>query len=149
MKKCPNCNRTDVEFSKHSKRTDGLQVYCKICCKEMNAAHYRNGYRKVQSLINKNRRNKIKSKINNYKNSIGCPCGEKEACCLDFHHTGKDKERNISRMVCEQAAWEKVELEIRKCVVVCSNCHRKIHAKKYPTWYLWSVSPGSEASLQN
>ena len=54
-------------------------------------------------------------------------CGESESVCLDFHHIDpneKDftigKHRNKSR--------ENLLKEIQKCVVLCANCHRKLHA---------------------
>ena len=58
--------------------------------------------------------------------SSGCvKCGEKEQVCLDFHHLG-DKDRTIAQM--RGMGDDRVREEISKCVVVCSNCHRKIHA---------------------
>lgn len=104
--------------------------------KTLNAIHYKNAYKEVQNEINRLRRFDLKNKINEYKTTVGCPCGEKEACCLDFHHVNQDKESSIAQLTSEQASWERIELEIKKCIVVCSNCHRKIHAKKYPGWFI-------------
>lgn len=44
---------------------------------------------------------------------------------MDFdHRVGSDKSMDVSRMTgC--GSWKKLELEISKCDVVCSNCHRK------------------------
>lgn len=51
-------------------------------------------------------------------------CLENEPMCLDFHHLyGKDK--NISSM--RGMNDDRVKAEIAKCVVLCSNCHRKVH----------------------
>lgn len=56
-------------------------------------------------------------------------CGYKKTpWALQFHHkdpNGKDfgiSQRGHSR------AWEKVKLELEKCVLVCANCHHEIHA---------------------
>jgi len=77
-------------------------------------------------------RETIRGFINN-KKSDGCLyCDETEICCLDFHHLDKtSKERGIGD-ICGRRMWsiEKLEKELKKCVVVCSNCHRKIHAGK-------------------
>ena len=56
----------------------------------------------------------------------GCTqCGESTPVCLDFHHVG-DKDMEVSKM------WgmndERVRKEIEKCILLCSNCHRKVHA---------------------
>jgi len=61
------------------------------------------------------------------RKSLGCAiCGEKDNRCLDFHHTS-GKEMNISRSVRLCLSKERIISEIDKCVVVCANCHRKIH----------------------
>ena len=55
-------------------------------------------------------------------------CGyDKYYGALEFHHidpTKKDFQisTNLSR------AWEKLKKELDKCILVCSNCHRELHA---------------------
>ena len=47
---------------------------------------------------------------------------------LDFHHIDASKKsfglsaRGVTR------AWDKVKAEADKCVLVCANCHRELHA---------------------
>lgn len=56
----------------------------------------------------------------------GCTqCSEKEPAVLDFHHLG-DKDVNVSTML----AMSRIRIlaEIAKCIVLCANCHRKVHA---------------------
>lgn len=54
-------------------------------------------------------------------------CGETEAVCLDFHHKDPtEKDFTISQH--RNKSKENLLKEIEKCVCVCSNCHRKIHA---------------------
>lgn len=43
---------------------------------------------------------------------------------MDFDHARGTKVNNLSRMVNRALKWEKVEAEIEKCDLVCSNCHR-------------------------
>ncbi len=60
--------------------------------------------------------------------SRGCVvCGEDFPGCLDFHHTdpGK-KEFGVSRILHHSSG--SVMKEVSKCVVLCANCHRKLHA---------------------
>lgn len=55
-------------------------------------------------------------------------CGEKDSYVLDFHHIdGSTKDLAISR--CSYSGWskDKILAEIKKCEILCSNCHRKIH----------------------
>lgn len=45
---------------------------------------------------------------------------------LDFHHLdSKKKDFNISGGT---KSFERLKPEIDKCVLVCANCHREIHA---------------------
>lgn len=54
-------------------------------------------------------------------------CGESEPVCIDFHHINPtEKEFTIGR--CRSRSKEWLSKEISKCVCLCSNCHRKVHA---------------------
>lgn len=44
---------------------------------------------------------------------------------MDFHHL-EDKDGTIARMVLS-GSKSKIEAEIAKCVLICSNCHRIRH----------------------
>lgn len=47
---------------------------------------------------------------------------------LDFHHIdGKTKEFGVSLDGITRS-WKRVEKELSKCILVCANCHREIHA---------------------
>ena len=60
----------------------------------------------------------------------GCKfCDEDDPVVLDFHHPYQDKEFAVSNALGEKA-WEVILREIKKCIVVCANCHRRIHAGK-------------------
>ena len=53
-------------------------------------------------------------------------CGyDKCIAALDFHHIdGKMKDYEISKII---SNWVKMKQEIKKCVLLCSNCHREEH----------------------
>jgi hypothetical protein len=81
----------------------------------------------AQRRYSSERRRRFRDFLNDYKSKIGCSfCGEDEPCCLCFHHL-KDKTESVSILVC-RASMEKIIEEIRKCIVVCHNCHARIHA---------------------
>jgi hypothetical protein len=47
---------------------------------------------------------------------------------LDFHHIDEStKEFGLSQRSLTRS-WEKILIELKKCVLVCANCHREIHA---------------------
>ena len=57
-------------------------------------------------------------------------CGESEPVCLDFHHKDpNDKDFTIGKH--RNKSREHLQLEINKCVCLCANCHRKVHAGIY------------------
>lgn len=79
--------------------------------------------------------NERRRAINAIKVASGCgnpDCewkGQYTAAILDFHHIDRDtKSFSLSRFTTRK--WVDVLDEMKKCVVVCSNCHRKIHAEK-------------------
>ncbi len=73
------------------------------------------------------RRKEIRKFINDIKNKKGCKyCTENNFKCLDFDHINPSKkEYSISWMCGNGYSRERILLEITKCDVVCSNCHRK------------------------
>ena len=128
-KQCPACGKTKQksDFSKNAARYDGLQAQCKQCKKASDAKHYSENKEK-QLQRNKDNRKACLQEVAEYKAKSGCKvCGERESCCLDFHHPNDDKETGVSVLACA-ACRNKLWKEIAKCVVVCANCHRKIHA---------------------
>lgn len=64
-----------------------------------------------------------------YKGSKCSICGyDKCTQALEFHHLNmSEKEFSISdrNLICD---WEIIQSELDKCILVCSNCHREIHA---------------------
>jgi hypothetical protein len=63
------------------------------------------------------------------KASLKCErCGENHPACLEFHHRDQaKKDCEVSKMV-RTSSIERILEEIAKCDVLCSNCHRKLHA---------------------
>lgn len=87
---------------------------CKECAKD--------------AVIDKRRRNKIK--LVEYKGGKCEICGyDKCIDALEFHHLDpEEKEYGLSNG--NTASFEKMKSEADKCILVCANCHREIHAKQ-------------------
>ena len=64
------------------------------------------------------------------RNSKCVVCGENSSCCLEFHHLrGKNKLFTISSAICNiKVDMKMLRNEIKKCVMICSNCHKKLHS---------------------
>lgn len=133
MKKCSVCKleKSLDAFPKEKKKKDGLSSRCKNCNSLVAREYYRkNGYKAKQIVRAKARLDKQREYLNEIKHQRGCKfCSECEPCCLDFHHLDPTvKEFNLGRTT--NVSIKKRDEELAKCIVVCSNCHRKIHAGK-------------------
>lgn len=90
---------------------------------------------KKSEIAHVRRRRKIKGWLSNYKKCLKCEkCKEKHPAIIDFHHDKGNKEKGISRRIIDGHSIEKVKIEIQKCQILCSNCHRKIHFKNTKTF---------------
>jgi len=128
MKICYTCklNLADEYFSKNKRHKDGLQSTCKYCQKEYHKQHYNKNQKKYVKKA-KDWTNNLREKWKAYKKQFKCSrCPENNPVCIDFHHTDDNKEGEISRLVLSN--WDKAMEEIKKCIPLCSNCHRKEHA---------------------
>lgn len=68
-----------------------------------------------------------------YKVLVGCQrCGYREnSRALEFHHRNPGaKEFNVS-MVLAKRKWSSIKDEVRKCDVLCANCHNIVEAEKW------------------
>lgn len=130
-KLCNDCDsvKSVTEFHANKARPDGLQAYCKECKRSRDRKCYKDN-KEVYVERNSNNRRLLRDEINDIKASAGCRyCDETDFCCLEFHHHSGDKENTISRLV-QTAARLKALAEVKKCHVVCRNCHAKLHADR-------------------
>lgn len=75
------------------------------------------------------RKKRIRDWIGNYKKSLKCKiCSENHPAVIDFHHKN-DKKFEIAYMVANGYSIARIQKELEKCEVLCSNCHRKLHYK--------------------
>ena len=77
----------------------------------------------------KRRREKVKDLAVEYKGGECQCCGYKKyKGALEFHHIdSNEKDFGIGEKGYTRS-FEKVKKEVDKCILVCSNCHKEIHA---------------------
>ena len=69
-------------------------------------------------------------KIYEYKSQFVCKCGETHPAALVFHHLNPDeKETEVGTMISTFRSIEEIEKEMNKCEVICSVCHKILHAE--------------------
>ena len=75
------------------------------------------------------RRKKVRQMAVEYKGGHCQQCGyDKCAEALEFHHIeNSDKDFGISARGYTRS-WQKIRLELDKCILLCANCHRELHA---------------------
>lgn len=75
------------------------------------------------------RRKKLRKMARDYKGGKCMLCGySKCQDALDFHHKDPSKKDFGLSVKGLTRSWDKIVSEIDKCVLVCANCHREIHA---------------------
>lgn len=73
-----------------------------------------------------------KNRIVQYMGGCCANCGYNKCYeALEFHHLDpSSKEFNISRTAITSTNWGTICAELDKCIMLCSNCHREVHAGK-------------------
>jgi predicted DNA-binding protein YlxM (UPF0122 family) len=87
----------------------------------------------------KSRRQKLKEMSVEYLGGKCMKCGyNKCIAALDFHHRDpNEKEFSVSKY--QNLSWLKIMIELDKCDLLCSNCHRELHYEEH-----WDVSPHAD-----
>lgn len=128
MLHCAKCrkDKDESEFHRSSRHKTGYQSYCKECNKGAVRKHIQDnpGH---NAQVRLERRTDLRERMRDYKKEQGCFfCPENEPVCLELHH--KDPETKVmdpSSAILR--SWDFFLEEAAKCVVLCANCHRKVH----------------------
>ncbi len=129
VKYCTTCNIEQPidNFHKNKNKKDGHSYKCKSCTKLYHKRHYENNKKSYADQA-KEYKEKSRDYVRDVKMSSKCSlCEEDRWFCLDFHHIDTNKEHNISDMVKNRYSIDRIKEEIKKCMIVCKNCHAEIH----------------------
>jgi len=95
-----------------------------------NATNRASYHRNKEKRQKKNRENKAsaKEKWKAFKSTLACvQCGQNHPATLDFHHIERHpSNRKVNKLLTNKAYLQAME-ETKKCMVLCSNCHRIHH----------------------
>ena len=83
-------------------------------------------YKQRAAESRKRTRLRNKEYVQNLKSTNPCTdCGQKyHFSQMDFDHVNDDKEFNLAIATNATISLDRIKLEIEKCELVCSNCHR-------------------------
>jgi hypothetical protein len=130
MKYCPNCkiSKPLTEFGKHKNRYDGLQQYCRPC-KNLKSKLFHLADPSKTKIRRVSAKQQIRDEISLFKQSQGCcMCNETNPSCLDFHHVESEKKEHSISDLLHNNSRNKLFLELEKCLIMCANHHRQLHA---------------------
>lgn len=100
--------------------------------KVWNKEYYTKNREKERKRI-KGRKQELQRWFKSLKLTLKCEkCCENHPACLEFHHQdNKNKDFIISAAISQRGYSKKKILdEIKKCSILCSNCHKKLHYKR-------------------
>jgi hypothetical protein len=140
MKICGKCkqNYPESNFYKDKHKKDGLSWDCKECVSKKHKKYrtnsdipkickqkwQKNNPNKKRE-YNKQLYDKVKFFQQTYLKRNPCDCGVSDVECLDYHHIDQ---KTLENRVPSIHTFKQSINEMTKCIVVCANCHRKIHA---------------------
>ena len=99
--------------------------------RKLKAVEYSRKYylaNKEKSLV-LNAKNRKKKRVawQEFKASLSCTkCNFSHPAALDFHHVDRTDHRSVNKLV-QDGQYKKAHEEIKKCIVLCANCHRIHH----------------------
>jgi hypothetical protein len=95
--------------------------------KDYSREHYlRNQAEIKKKTAEKNAANKAEWDV--FKRTLKCTkCGFSHTAALDFHHINPEEKENAVNRLISNKSFVKAYEEIKKCIVLCANCHRIHH----------------------
>lgn len=123
-KKCRNCGKiiySEYIYCSNECLKDIQKLRPKLSKEELKKANVRNVIKWRQ---------RLKERAVEYKGGKCQICGYSKCIkAFDFHHLQPEhKDFSISRDG-NCRSWDTIKPELDKCALVCSNCHREIHAE--------------------
>ena len=126
---CKTCaiEKSIEEFNFRNRQKNIRHTQCKNCTRANNKRIY---YANVRYYLDKNKRRvrELMAFVNQYKQKPCMDCGvQYPSYVMDFdHRDSEDKVGEISLMAINRGfSKERILAEIKKCDLVCSNCHRE------------------------
>lgn len=151
-KLCPKCKEVKKleEFYSRKDRKIGIRSWCKACCKKVVLVEQHERRKEGKCILcnepsfgkslcpvcgKKNMISGFERRREYKKRAVELLGGKCQDCgfktdyfgIYTFHHLDpKKKDMNIGRAI---KGWDKFEVELHKCILLCERCHRIRHSK--------------------
>lgn len=127
-KTCIRCGETKPidSFSRDKNKSDGRRHYCRAC----------DGAIRIQN--GKKKRPARRDLLNELREQPCAACFLIEPAVMDLHHldeplkTSQGRRINFSTLINGTYSEATFISELMKCVTLCANCHRRVHAGTIP-----------------
>jgi len=132
MKTCTKCNKSKHldDFAKNKTGKDGLRSQCKDCHNSYYRQYFSNKANMAKQIARVYKDKKqYRWKFGEFKTKLGCAvCGYNKCDrSLHFHHKDPSKKQLLlSRARSMSLSKSKLEKEIKKCILLCANCHGEV-----------------------
>ncbi len=129
--RCKQCGGTPIAVVKRK--------LCADCKRSYDREYWRKNKDRLnsqRSITKKKNRMRLYDNLRDYCKSNSCvSCGEDDFVVLEFDHIDpKDKNSSVSDMVKNGYSWDSIKLELKRCQVLCANCHRRRTSEQFG-WY--------------
>lgn len=129
---CRMCNKTGSD-QLFSTRNGQKTNWCLLCKSRYDKVYYNKTVEvRRTKQISRAKKNQLKNRLrllDFFKNHSCVQCGEADPIVLELDHI-VNKRKNISDMI-RNHSWRSIRYEIKKCQVLCANCHRRKTAKQF------------------
>jgi hypothetical protein len=137
MKRCSKCGESrSLDDFYWKDKSKGLKTsWCKTCKSNWSKERWASGSDKEANYESKARRvERAREYIwELFKNSKCDDCGLRDPMVFEFDHLG-DKTMDISKMISSNYGLTAIQAEIRKCDIVCANCHKRRTSERGNHW---------------
>ena len=118
VKTCPCCKEEkDIELFYGDGKTFKMTHWCRMC---YNRYKYKN---------QKDRKKAFVRSLGNECEKCGIEHDDRNTAIFDFHHRN-EKTKKADWTTMRNWSLERQRDELKKCMLVCSNCHRLIHSTR-------------------
>jgi hypothetical protein len=146
MKICNKCKqqKPSSEFYRHDTNRDRLSGQCKKCLYDVRQVNYQNNKEEIiasKLKHQKERREANQIFVRTYLQGHSCAdCEEPDWIVLEFDHVRGKKRCNISKMIFMGYALKTLVEEVKKCDVVCRNCHVRRTYRRENSWRVQEIA---------
>jgi len=133
-KHCKDCNEIKMIEDFSVLRSGKPDSYCKKCKARRSRAYYHKNKGRGQLSFERNRDSNQRFLWDILVSSSCMDCNESDPRVLQFDHVRGEKVADIAVMLRQHRNREILEKEVKKCDIVCANCHTKRTFKRSNSW---------------